>query len=244
MAFLATLIAGAFFLIGALLAYFGKNKKGLVDFSIGMAFSVMLLLLAFDIVPEVLELLEEKGTIFMYIFIVIGIVLLKLIDILVPHHDHDKEIKTHEKHLKHIGIISSLALIVHNVIEGVGIYNIALVDFKAGLLMAIGVGLHNIPFGIEIAATLNETKKNKASVILNIILLTFSTVLGALVMMIFKSISDFVLGSLMSLTIGMIIYLVLFELLMELGSSKYKKYSMTGLAVGVLFMVVVLVIGG
>ena len=36
--------------------------------------------------------------------------------------------------------------------------------------MAIGVGLHNIPFGIEIAATLNETKKNKASVILNIIL--------------------------------------------------------------------------
>ena len=27
--------------------------------------------------------------------------------------------------------------------------------------MAIGVGLHNIPFGIEITATLNETKKNK-----------------------------------------------------------------------------------
>ncbi len=244
MAFLATLIAGAFFLVGALLAFFGKNRKGLVEFSIGMAFSVMLLLLAFDIVPEVLELLEEKGTIFMYVFIVIGIVTLKLIDILVPHHDHDEEIKTHDRHLKHIGIISSLALIVHNVIEGVGIYNIALVDFKAGLLMAIGVGLHNIPFGIEITATLNETKKNKTSVFLNILLLTLSTVFGAIIMMIFKSIDDFILGSLMSLTIGMIIYLVLFELLTELGTSKNKKYSTAGLITGVLFMVIILIIGG
>lgn len=244
MAFLTTLIAGAFFLVGALLAYFGKNKKGLIEFSIGMAFSVMLLLLAFDIVPEVMELLEEKGTIFMYIFIVIGIVMLKLIDILVPHHDHDKEIKTHERHLKHIGIISSLALIVHNVIEGVGIYNIASVDFRAGLLMAIGVGLHNIPFGIEITATLNETKKNKKSVILNIVLLTLSTVLGAVIMLVFKSISDFVLGSLMSLTIGMIIYLVLFELLTELGSSKNKKYSTAGLVTGILLMIIVFIIGG
>jgi len=264
MAFLATLIAGAFFLVGALLAFFGKNRKGLVEFSIGMAFSVMLLLLAFDIVPEVLELLEEKGTIFMYVFIVIGIVTLKLIDILVPHHDHDEEIKTHDRHLKHIGIISSLALIVHNVIEGVGlfniafvdfiagqlldialgIYNIALVDFKAGLLMAIGVGLHNIPFGIEITATLNETKKNKTSVFLNILLLALSTVFGAIIMMIFKSIDDFILGSLMSLTIGMIIYLVLFELLTELGTSKNKKYSTAGLITGVLFMVIILIIGG
>lgn len=244
MALLATFIAGIFFLVGAMLAFFGKNKKGLVEFSIGLSFSVMLLLLAFDIVPEVMELLEEKGTIFMYVFILIGIVILKLIDILVPHHDHDSEIKTHDRHLKHIGIISSLALVIHNVIEGIGIYNIASIDYKTGILMAIGVGLHNIPFGIEITATLSETKKSKRSVILHILLLTFSTVLGALIMMIFKSISDFVLGSLMSLTIGMIIYLVLFELLIELGATKNKKCSVLGLVTGVIFMIVLLIIGG
>ena len=244
MALLVTLIAGLFFLLGALLAFFGKEKKGLIEFSIGMSFSVMLLLLAFDIVPEVMELLEEKGTFFMYIFIVIGIVMLKLIDILVPHHNHDAEIKTHDKHLKHIGIISTLALIVHNVIEGIGIYNIALLDSKAGILMAIGVGLHNTPFGIEIAATLGETKKSKIYVISNILILVFSTFLGALLMMVFKSISDFVLGSLMSLTIGMIIYLVLFEMLIELGASKNKKYSVAGLGVGILFMLGILAIGG
>lgn len=244
MALLVTLIAGLFFLVGALLAYFGKHKKGLVDFSIGLSFIVMMMLLAFDIVPEILELLEDKGTIFMYVFIVIGIIMLKLIDLLVPHHDHDEEIKTHERHLKHIGIISALALIVHNVIEGIGIYNIANIDFKAGLLMAIGVGMHNIPFGIEITATLQETKKSKKYIFLNIFLLTFSTVLGGLLMMIFKSISDFVLGSLMSLTIGMIIYLVLFELLQELVASKNRKYSFAGIITGLIFMIAVLIIGG
>lgn len=244
MALVMTLIAGLFFLVGALLAFFEKNKKGLIEFSIGLSLSVMVLLMAFDIVPEILELLEEKGTIFMYIFIVIGIVLLKLVDMLVPHHDHEAEVKTHDRHLKHIGIISSLALIIHNVIEGIGIYNIALYDFKAGILMAIGVGLHNIPFGIEITATLNETKKNKSYIIINIILLTLSTVLGGLVMLIFKSVSDFVLGSLMSLTVGMIIYLVVFELLGELSASKNRKVSLYGIITGLVLMIGVLVIGG
>lgn len=244
MALLTNLVAGLFFLIGSVLTIFEKKRKGMVEFSIGLSFSVMVLLLAFDIVPEILELLEESGTIFMYVFIVIGIILLKLVDILVPHHNHDEEIHTHHRHLSHIGIISALALIIHNVIEGIGIYNIANYDFKAGMLMAIGVGLHNIPFGIEITATLMETKKSKKYTIFAIALLTLSTLLGGIIMMIFKSISDFVLGSLMSLTVGMIIYLVIFELLIELGASKNRKYSIAGLFTGILFMFAVLIIGG
>lgn len=244
MGFLTTGIAGLFFIVGAVLARVTKNKKGLVDFSLGLSFSVMVILLAFDIVPEALELLEEKGTIFMYIFIIIGIVMLKLLDLLVPHHNHEEEIKTHERHLKHIGIISSLALIVHNVIEGIAIYNVTTIDLRAGLLMAIGVGLHNIPFGIEITATLSEVKKKKSHVLAYIVVLALSTVLGALVMWIFKSVSDFVLGSLMSLAIGMIIYLALFELLGELLSIEDKKFSRIGILVGIVFMVVILVIGG
>ena len=197
-----------------------------------------------DIIPEVLELLEDDKKIFMYVFIAIGIIILKLIDILVPHHNHDEELKTHHRHLKHIGIISSLSLIMHNVIEGASIFNLASHDIKAGILMAIGVGLHNIPFGIEITATLYETKKERKKIIFNILLLTISTVLGALVMMIFKDINSFVLGGLMSITIGMIVYLILFELLGEFRESKNKKHSLIGLFSGIIFMVIILLIGG
>ena len=48
----------------------------------------------------------------------------------------------------------------------------------------------------------------------------------------------------MSLTTGMIIYLILFELLIELGSSKNKKLVTLGLITGALFMIATLVIGG
>lgn len=242
-ALLITAISGVCFLVGALLAYFGKNKKWLIDFSIGMAFSVMLMLLAFDVVPEVMELLGDKK-IFMYVFIIIGIVMLKLVDMLVPHHDHDEEIKHHERHLKHIGLISSLALIIHNIIEGMAVYNLAVHDYKTGVLMAIGVGLHNIPFGIEITATLNKTKKSTLSVLFNILLLTISTILGGLIMMIFKSVNEFTLGCLMSLTVGMIIYLILFELLVEIGSSKERKFSGLGLLAGFIIMIITMIIGG
>ncbi len=244
MALLITLVAGLFFFIGVILAFIGKNKKGLVDFSLGLSFSVMIILLAIDIIPEALELLEEKGKIFMYIFIAIGIIILKLLDLLVPHHDHQAEIKTHDRHLKHIGIISALALIVHNAIEGIGIYTVAQTNLKAGFVMAIGVGLHNVPFGIEITATLNETKKNKKYILLYTLILTISTVLGALIMMIFKSVNNFVLGSLMSLAVGMIIYLALFEILGELLSIKNKKYSRFGLLFGIIFMIALMLIGG
>lgn len=243
MAVAITFLAGLFFLVGALLAHFGKNKKGLVDFSIGMAFSVMIMILAFDIVPEINEALGENS-IWMYVFIVIGMSMLKLLDMLVPHHDHDAEVHHHEKHLKHIGLLSSLALIIHNVIEGIGIYNIAQIDAKAGILMALGVGLHNIPFGIEITATLNETKKNAKEIWGTIIVLTLSTVLGALIMLLVGDISEFVLGSLLSLTVGMIIYLVLFELLGELLSTNNKKITTLGIIAGIAFAVLNMIIGG
>lgn len=241
---LITLLAGLFFLVGALIARFEKNNKSLNDFSIGMAFSVMILLLALDIIPDALELLGKKNQIFMYIFIIIGLVMLKLMDLLVPHHDHNKEIKHHERHLNHIGIVSSLALIIHNVIEGMSIYNVASASLNTGLLMAIGVGLHNIPFGIEITSSLSEDKKSKKNKVFLLLLLTVSTFLGAVIMMIIGKTNNMILGCLMSLAAGMIIYLVFFELLEELEHSKSKKISFIGMCVGLGFVLLNLVIGG
>ena len=243
MTIIVTLVAGLFFLLGSALALIGKNNKNVSNFSIGMALSVMIMLLAFDIVPEITESLEDNY-ILMIIFILVGAGLLKLMDIIIPHHNHLEEISHHEKHLHHIGLISSLALIIHNVIEGIGIYNIALLDTKAGILMAIGVGLHNIPFGIEIVSSLNETKKNTKEVWINIILLTLSTVLGALIMLIIGNISETVLGSLLSITVGMILYLILFELLPEIKETKNKKYTIVGFIVGILLSLGNILIGG
>ena len=235
---LINLVTGLFFLIGAFIAFKYKSNKNLINFSVGMAFTVLILLLIVDIVPETFELLENK-----YIIIIggalIGLGVLFLIEKLVPHHDHYKEEKEHhhDEHLKHIGTMTSVALIIHNLVEGMSIYGVASNDLKTGLIYAIGVGLHNIPFGIEITA-LFDKEKNKKKTWIFLSILSISTFLGGLILFLFENLlTDKVLGILLSITVGMIIYIVFNELLVEL-KEKFNKYSIYGIITGIILMLI------
>lgn len=238
---LLTLFAGLFFLVGVIIALVGKNNKNLTNFSIGMAFVVLIILLLVDILPECLELFTDYKWMSIIGGVLIGIGVLLVIERVVPHHDHFKEKKHHEYHLNHIGIMTSVALIIHNIVEGIGIYGVASTGLKVGLIYALGVGMHNIPFGIEITAMFDQ-KSDKKNMIFYITILTLSTFIGGLLVFIFKDLlTDFVLGSLLSVTMGMILYLVFGELFTELKEN-FNKYSVYGIICGVLFMLIGLVI--
>ena len=231
---LLTLIAGLFFLIGVVINKINKGSKKVISFSIGMAFSSLILLLITDIIPETFELLENK--IYILSGILIGIGILLLLEKLVPHHDHFEESKNHhhENHLEHIGIMTSLALIIHNIVEGIGIYGITTSSVKSGIIYSIAVGMHNIPFGLEISTMLNKSH-NKHKKIYIIILSTF---IGGLFTMLFKeSLTDFVQGILLSVTIGMILYLLLAELLTELKENWHKE-TIFGIITGILIIII------
>lgn len=234
-------IAGIFFLIGALIVYFRKKQKGIVEFSIGMAFSVMTLLLLLDIFPEISEIIKSTGKAYIILFVLLGLFILKGIDLLIPHHDHNKEIKHHERHLKHINSITSLAIIIHNVIEGMAIASVASVDFSAGLIMALAVGLHNIPFGIEITATFDKLDKKS---VFKILFLSISTLLGAIIYVLIGNLNEVLEGILLCITSGMILYIIIFELFPEFKESKLKKSSYFGIVVGVILMLINIIIGG
>ena len=132
--------------------------------------------------------------------------------------------------------MTSLALIIHNIVEGMSIYGVSQSDLKTGLIYAIGVGLHNIPLGIEITAMFDKKESKKMWTWL--ILLTISTFIGGLIIFILKdTLSDFLLGSLLSITIGMILYLVFNELLVELKEN-FNKFSLYGLLIGIILMLI------
>ena len=223
---LINIVVGLFFLAGAFISLKQKQNKNLVNFSIGMAFSVLLLLLLFDIIPETYELFPYDKILCITAGTLIGICILFLLEKTVPHHDH----------YNHIGIMTSLALIIHNIVEGMSIYGVSQNDLKTGLIYAIGVGLHNIPFGIEITAMFDKKESKKMWTWL--ILLTISTFIGGLIIFILKdTLSDFLLGSLLSITIGMILYLVFNELLVELKEN-FDKFSLYGLLIGIILMLI------
>jgi len=244
MGLLITLILGLFIIIGAVITFVSKNNNKFVNFSISLAFSVMIMLMVVDLIPEVKEIFLEKfgfskGILFALIGIVLGIVLLKILDRFIPEHDgHEKE------ELNHIGLISSIALVLHNIIEGMAVYATVNNSLQSGLLMCLGIGLHNIPLGMVITSTFYKANNNKLKTWLIISLVSLSTFMGGLGMFLLNGIlgNELILGILLSITLGMIIYISVFELLPKIKEMKDKKIAFLGMLLGMLLILITIFI--
>jgi len=229
-----TLLVGLFFLIGIL--FFNKsNKKDKISiFTIALSFVVMLGLIITHLLPEIIEF----KNIWLIIPILIGFSILIILDKFIPHHHHDHSDEhcdkaDHNKHLNHIGILTIVALTIHNVIEGISLYSVTINNNMSGILMMISIGLHNIPLGFQIGNSIDK-HKNK----LLISFLCLSTFLGSLIMIIFNGLNESIISILLSLTLGMLLYIVVFELFNELRKNLNKKETLYGLIIGIIIMII------
>ncbi|HIS12049.1 MAG TPA: ZIP family metal transporter [Candidatus Onthocola stercoravium] len=235
MALLLTLISGLFFLIGIIVYKFIKHKKELTIGAMGCAFVVIIGLIALDLIPELIEIKKWYSI----IFVVIGLVFLVLIDKLIPHHHHnhkenDEDTHEHQEHLEHIGFITILALLLHNMVEGMALYSVSVNNLESGILMCLGIGLHNLPFGFQIANYSNKTSNKLAT-----LLLVVSGLIGGLIIYSFGSISEFVTGIIIALTLGMILYILFFELLQEVWNNIKHNATFCGIIIGILILVLI-----
>lgn len=237
MALLFTFITGVFFLLGIILNLFLKNKKEVSILAIALAFVVLVNLIFFDILPEAVEDISFIKV----LFVLLGFFLLKIMDAFVPHHDHnhqelnDNE-NEHHHHLEHIGIITILALSLHNVIECMALYNITLNNFRSGLLMCLAIGLHNIPLGLQIGSSLKKRK------ITYISLLVLSGVAGGLISMVIGKIPEIYISYILCFTLGMLLYLTICELFKELLVQIKNIYSLYGIIIGIVLVIITSII--
>ena len=241
-----TLGTGIFMILGMIIVLLTKNNRKFVDFSISIAFSVMIMLIFGELLPEAIEEMSEtyifpKNILFVTIFVIIGILLLKILDLFIPDHNVDEKNTSELENLFHIGIVSSVALILHNIIEGMAIYSAVTKNPQIGFLVTIGVGLHNIPMGMVITSTLYQSNQNKKKTIFLVLLISLSTFLGGGIMHLFaKNISEIILGILLSITLGMLFYIVVFELFEEIKHNHDKKTTYTGIIIGILLFLITL----
>lgn len=247
---LLTLLVGLFILIGSIIGFNYSNNKRITDFSISIAFGVIISLILFEILPETFAILNEeigafRGVIVIIILALIGIVMLKILDLFVPHHDHElhhhhkhSNEKCHNEHLHHIGIISSVAVIFHNLIEGMSLYLVTAANLKSGILLCIGIGLHNIPMGLVIASTLTSSNYSKDKTLKISLIVSLSTFLGGIFMFILGGVNELVEGILLGLTLGMLIYISIFELAHQIYHMKDKQKAGLGIFIGVFLLVV------
>lgn len=235
-----TLVLGFFIIIGAFLMHIFENKERFLVISLSMAFGVMASLIFLELLPESFEIFNEKyssiiSIVMILIFSIIGFLILKILDKFIPDHEDDDE-----ANLIHVGIVSSIAIILHNIIEGMAIYNTFNTSINLGILLSIGVGLHNIPLGMVLSSTFYKSLSNKKKSNVIIFLISTSTFVGGLIMCIFNNVfkNEFIIGLLLSITVGMLVYINIIEILPKLIKSKDKKMIITSIIVGILILFV------
>lgn len=230
-ALLLTFLSGLFYLVGIIIYKFVKHKNELTVAAISCAAVVIIGLIVFDLAPELIE----QDNAWLFVFVILGFVLLFLIDKLIPHHhhkhhDHDEATKEHKDRLEHVSTITILALSMHNLIEGMALYSISLESIRSGTLMLIGVGLHNLPFGFQIAGT-----KNK----LLVFLLVISAFLGGLIVFFFGNIDEFLQGVVLAISMGMLLHILIFELFKEIRENIRQKATIYGIIIGVILLIII-----
>lgn len=235
------LSAGLFIILGCSIVYCLKNSDKFVQFSISMAFGVMIALISLELFPESTELLFDSfQQPFSYLILVgsilLGIFLLRILDLFIPDHEIEEETEIAKKeNLYHIGLVASVALVLHNIIEGMAIYSTAVQSQSLAFVVTIGVGLHNIPMGMVIASTLKKSGSSRKKTIPFLLAITLSTFIGGILMYFLRDlIGDALLGILLAVTLGMLLYIVVFELFGELLHAKEKKLTILGIIFGII----------
>ena len=234
--FIITFLAGISTIIGVIPTYFNsKYKDNIINISLSFACGIMLSISLFSLIPESLNYIGFNffNIILLLIFINIGLIISTYIDKKIS-----KRISNNS--LYKLGIVSIIALILHNIPEGVTTFLTTSNNFRIGLTLSLAIALHNIPEGISIAVPIYYSTKSHKKAFIYTFISGFSELIGGILSYIFLShfINNFILSVILGITAGIMIQISLFELLPN--SLKYKNYknTMLGFIFGFIIMII------
>lgn len=214
-----SLIAGLSTIIGSIFIFFKKNKNVLLN-SFAFAAGVMITVSLIDLIPESFSYLSTyyypfPALLFVLICFVIGILISSFIDYYIPENNT----------IYKIGIISLIAIIMHNIPEGMATFIASNTDIKLGITLTIAIALHNIPEGITIALPIFYSTKSRKRALLYTTMAGLSEFFGALITCIF--LKDYInykfMGYLLAVIAGIMIQISFYELLPEVWKARQKR---------------------
>lgn len=140
--------------------------------------------------------------------ILLGIICMIFCDILVQQK-FNKKLKGKSKNsLLKTGIIVSIGLAIHNIPEGLAIGSGFDASIKLGLGLAIAICLHDIPEGISMAVPMKTGGMKISKIIFYVILSGITTGIGAYFGALIGSISTSVISICLSFAAGAMLYIV------------------------------------
>lgn len=185
------------------------------------------------------EAIELNNMINNIIGIVCGIILMICCDVIVDKKFSEKNAKYKNSLLK-TGIIVSIGLALHNFPEGLAIGSGFGASIKLGLSLAIAICFHDIPEGISMAIPMKNGGMSSRRVIFYVILSGITTGIGAFFGALIGIISKEIIGICLSFAAGAMIYIVSGELIPESNKLYSGRITAIGNIIGLLLGLIVL----
>jgi ZIP family zinc transporter len=251
LAFTVTLFAGLSTGIGSAIAFFARrtNTK-ILSVALGFSAGVMIYISFVEIFFKGQELLvevhgEKWGKVYNVMAFFLGIFIIAIIDRFVPdpenpHEDmkvedlNDRAKKQHYFKLYRTGLVTALAIAIHNFPEGLATFFSTLNDPQMGIPIAVAIAIHNIPEGIAVSVPIYYATGSKKKAFFYSFISGLSEPIGAIV-------GYFILSQFMGQTLfgfvftgiaGVMVFISLDQLLPAAREYGEHHYSIYGLIAG------------
>lgn len=201
--YLFPVIAGLSTILGIIPTYLKIDSNKIINYSITLTIGILLIVSIFGLIPESFRYLNKNTSgsiLFVFAFIFLGILINFILDKTIPINDK----------LYRIGILSMLAISLHNIPEGIITVITSSTNIKLGLTTTLAIMLHNIPEGISIAVPIYYSTGSHKKAFCYTAISGFSELFGVLISLIFlkNHISNFQLSLILGMTAGIMLYLV------------------------------------
>jgi ZIP family zinc transporter len=249
-ALVLTIIAGLSTGIGSAIAYFIKRPRvAYLSFSLGLSAGVMIYISFMELLPDAMQTTGELWGLSIFF---VGIGMVALIDWLVPEPENPHDYKGLDKptaapgngRLMRMGLLTALAITVHNFPEGLATFASTLSDVRLGLFIAVAIAIHNIPEGIAVSVPIYYATGNRNKAFVYSFLSGLSEPVGATVgyLVLLPFLTESVLAGILAFIAGVMIYISLDELLPMAHRYGHGHLVIGGIVTGMFVMAVSLLL--
>ncbi|MCD8184931.1 MAG: zinc transporter ZupT [Rikenellaceae bacterium] len=259
LAFLLTLLAGLATGIGSAIAFFASHtNKKFLSFALGLSAGVMVYVSFVELFNGAQGNLsgiygDRIGQGIAVAAFFLGICIAALIDKAVPSRENPHEMRSVEDmnrkpadkaKLMRTGLITALAITVHNFPEGMATFAATLDNPELGVAIAVAIAIHNIPEGIAVSVPIFYATGDRKKAFLWSFLSGMTEPVGALIgwLILMPFMSALMMNCVLAAVGGIMVFISFDELLPAAREYGEHHVSIYGLIAGMAIMAVSLIL--
>lgn len=235
-------VAGLSTVLGSLVIFKKWQRENInkfITFCLSLSLSIMIGISITELIPEAsYSILAEyklaKGIILALFIFLIGILSVYFINKKIEKSG------SNDLDLYRLGILSMLALMLHNLPEGIVTFLSSYQDMELGLKISVAIMLHNIPEGISIAVPIYYATGSRKEAVKKTFISGLAEPLGAVLAFLFlrNFITDAMIGLILIFVAGLMITLAIHELLPKALSYHENTYILLGFLTGIILLAI------